>query len=703
VSPAPAAWSFAVPDALPLGTYDVTVTATDPAGNTSTASGQLTVIAIPTPVITGFATDSNIAGDGITDDNTPTLSGTLAAGADRVRIFQNGVAAGTTPVDNGTWSFPSEALPDGAYSFTARAFDSAHPEDQGNPSNPLALTVDATQPGAPTLQLSQPLTPDGTSTADHTPALKGTWGAGNGETLALTVNGKTYPVPAASTDWSFDIPDALPSGRYTAEIKATDRAGNSSAATLGFDVVASLTLSIASVSDDGVQGAGHSRTPAISADGQIVAFQSEASNLIPPGTDNNGFSDIFVRDLTGITPVTTRVSVDRDGNDPIGPYCPGDGCQQGPSYAPAISSDGRYVTFYSRAINLVPLDTNLVRDFFRHDRQTEETLRVNLAPPNGAEAKPSGNSDSGYSYPSSVSADGRFVAFETFPVTLITIPPGYNGRTRDVFLRDMQGVFATLLSEQPSNRGVPVSGQHPSLSGDGSLVAFYSYARLSSADISDCCADVFIRDTQTGAITLVSFDRDNGFGGNLGSAHSFNPMLSGNGLYVVFQSYRSDLTPIDTHGQQNVFLRDMQKQANTLISVATDGITPGNGISGNANDPGGASVSDDGRYVAFQSDASNLVADGLDANGKTDVFLRDTKGTLDPLDDTTLLLSIDDQGNSANGPSYNPKISADGSAVAFESLASNLATQQRDVNNSCLDANNAAISCSDIFVVTGWK
>ena len=159
---------------------------------------------------------------------------------------------------------------------------------------------------------------------------------------------------------------------------------------------------------------------AISGDGRFVAFVSAATNLVTG--DNNNAADIFVRDRQAGT--TTRVSVTSTG-----------GQANGASSDPAISADGRYVAFVSRATNLVAGDTNGVRDVFVHDRQTGATTRISV---NSSENQ--GNAES---LAPSLSADGRYVAFASSASNLVT---GDTNSTSDVFVRDRQAGTTTRVS-----------------------------------------------------------------------------------------------------------------------------------------------------------------------------------------------------------------------------------------------------------------
>jgi len=164
-------------------------------------------------------------------------------------------------------------------------------------------------------------------------------------------------------------------------------------------------------------------------------------------------------------------------------------------------------------------------------------------------------------------------------------------------------------------------------------------------------------------ITRVSVDS----AGNQGNSGSYNPSISADGRFVAFSSGASNLVPGDTNTSPDIFVRDTLTNTTTRVSVDSAG-NQGNGSSFYSN----PSISGDGRFVAFNSEASNLVLG--DTNNTNDIFVRDT------LTNTTTGVSLDSAGNPGNRFSYNPSISADGRFVAFPSLASNLVPG--DTNNS---------------------
>ncbi|HEY9821824.1 MAG TPA: DUF4347 domain-containing protein [Candidatus Sericytochromatia bacterium] len=193
-----------------------------------------------------------------------------------------------------------------------------------------------------------------------------------------------------------------------------------------------LAISLVSIGTDGTQGNDRSYHSSISADGRYVVFRSEASNLVSGDTNNT--SDIFVYDRQ--TDTTRRVSVNSSGTQ-------GNGFSQSPS----ISADGRYVAFNSDASNLVSSDTNNTSDIFVHDLQTDTTRRVSINS-NGTQ----GNSAS---YRPSISADGRYVAFNSDASNLVS---GDTNNTSDIFVHDLQTDTTRRVSVATDGiQGIPIS------------------------------------------------------------------------------------------------------------------------------------------------------------------------------------------------------------------------------------------------------
>ncbi len=281
-----------------------------------------------------------------------------------------------------------------------------------------------------------------------------------------------------------------------------------------------------SVDSAGSQADGSSAAPAISADGRFVAFVSAASNLVPG--DTNGESDVFVHDRQ--TGATERVSVNSAGNQ-----------ADGSSDAPAISADGRFVAFESKAGNLLPGDTNGESDVFVHDRQTGITQRVSV--------DSAGNQADSSSAAPAISADGRFVAFESKARNLV--PRDFN-RRQDVFVHDRQTGATERVSVDSAGKQASGPTDAPAISADGRFVAFQAgHANLVPGD-TNRRQDVFVHDRQTGITEQVSLDG----AGYQGNDHSGLPSVSGDGRFVAFWSLSSNLVPNDTNLSQDIFVHD---------------------------------------------------------------------------------------------------------------------------------------------------
>jgi Tol biopolymer transport system component len=389
-----------------------------------------------------------------------------------------------------------------------------------------------------------------------------------------------------------------------------------------------------SVDSVGLEGNNSSTTPSISGDGRYIAFNSMADNLV--SNDTNGQMDIFVHDRQ--LGITDRVSVDSNGNE-----------VNYPSFGPSISADGRYVAFISNASNLVLGDTNNAGDVFVHDRQTGATEIVSVD-----SAGIQGNSDS---YTPSISADGRYVAFISNASNLV---PGDTNNAGDVFVHDRQTGATEIVSVDSAGIQGNSDSYTPSISADGRYVAFISNASNLVPGDTNGNYDVFVHDRQVGITDRVSVDSN----GNEANYHSFGPSISADGKYVAFISNASNLVPGDTNGMNDTFVHDRQTGATESVSVDSAG------IQGNS-DSYTPSISAGGRYVAFISDASNLVPG--DTNNVGDVFVHDRQLGI------TDRVSVDSNGNEANYHSFGPSISAGGRYIAFVSEANTLVPW--DTNN----------------------
>lgn len=399
---------------------------------------------------------------------------------------------------------------------------------------------------------------------------------------------------------------------------------------------------------------------AIRADGRYVAFPSSASNLVQG--DTNGFWDVFVQDRDadgdGIFDethpgaiATERVSVDSAGNQANGPSVHW-------GIGPSMSDDGRFVAFYSAASNLVSDDTNGAVDIFVRDRTAHTTTRVSV----GSD----GSQANGESWYPDISADGRYVVFQSTATNLVS---GDTNGCWDVFLHDRDadadGVFdepGAIATERVSvgSGGVQAddTSYRAAVSEAGRYIVFYSSARNLVVSDTNGQADVFVHDRQTGTTVRVSVDSSGGQANAASGDWWAGPDISADGRYVAFPSVASNLVPNDTNGASDMFGHDLQTGETERVSVDSAG-NQMNG--GETNAP---ALSRDARYVVFFSDATDLVPS--DTNGEADVFVRDR------LAETTELVSVDTSGNQGNDRSGALAVSADGRFVSFSSYSSNL-------------------------------
>jgi Tol biopolymer transport system component len=408
---------------------------------------------------------------------------------------------------------------------------------------------------------------------------------------------------------------------------------------------------LTSVSINGVSGNGGSNGVAMSADGNVVAFYSDATDLVR--SDTNQARDVFVRDRNAGT--TERISVDSSNAQSNGP-------SHAHGLAPALSANGQVVAFYSDASNLVPGDDNHTTDVFVRDRQAGTTTLVSV--------NMSGTSGNRPSLYPSISADGRLIAFQSAASDLV---PGDINSASDIFIRDLQaGTTERLCGVQPN-----LSSFSPSISGDGNFVAFVSAATNLDPDAKPGILNVFVCDRIAGTVKSVNVST----GGVPGNGDSMTPAISFDGRFVAFKSESDNLVAGDTNRTVDVFVHDRATGVTERMSVSLTG--------GNANEVSfPPAISADGRFVAFGSAATNLVRN--DANSVADVFVRDrTTGA-------TLLADLSPDGQQANGgvPDVAPAISGDGKQVGFVSFATNLGPRGSNQASNVFGAQDPFV-CSD--------
>lgn len=356
--------------------------------------------------------------------------------------------------------------------------------------------------------------------------------------------------------------------------------------------------------------------PAITPDGRYIAFSSAATEFT--ALDHNSHSDIYVRDME--TGTVTLVSADKRGIA---------GSRN--SLYPVISADGRYVAFESYATTLLDVPTGgslEISNIFWRDLQTKETRLVSIS----ASRTSAGN---GSSTSAMISADGRYVAFLSLATNLV----GQSDENRDfdLFVRDMTTGVTELVSASYTGSATGDSGTSVfDMTPDARQLVFFSEAGDILPDQS--CRAIYIRDRQTRTTRLVS------------CAETRALDLSADGRFVV-------------QGYLFLYRTEVATGLTELVTVNRDGTGPANGHSGSA------SISSDGRFISFSSDASDLAeATDVDRDSRSDIFVRDMSLGV------TYLASANTQLNrSGNRPSYYPVMSAAGNVVSFHSAAADLA------------------------------
>ena len=488
---------------------------------------------------------------------------------------------------------------------------------------------------------------------------------------------------------------------------------------------AGVGVSVSDAVPPGIEGNGPSGRPILTGDGQAIAFQSSASNLVVG--DNNRVSDIFLapNPLAPAQPAIPKpqlVSVFSNGNptiqfndgpsvlsangqfvvfnsletglDPNNPDLPGifdvfvrDRGAAGGGITELVSMDsngvpgntdsgittlnlgisdnGNVVIFSSNATNLAPGATNGLGHYFAHNRATGVTQEVDVADVNQPNAGQEGNAGIGGA---SISPGGTLIAFHSYSTNLVGISAGDN-----IYVRDLVNQTTTLVSLDGLGNPANDRTYEPSISANGRYVAFVSLA----TNLDPACPavpgiwNIFVRDLAPGGTTVCMTANANDM--------SFYPRISTTGRFVVFESAATTLVPGDTNGMVDIFVYDRQvsglgafdqvgNTSMTRVNVPTGG---GQSVGDPApcffcGSPLVPSISDNGRFVLFSSIAGDLVVN--DVGGFLDVFIHD----LQPPGGATFRVSTDAPGNQGNNDSPYGNISRDGTCALFGSLASNL-------------------------------
>ena len=251
----------------------------------------------------------------------------------------------------------------------------------------------------------------------------------------------------------------------------------------------------------------------------------------------------------------------------------------------------------------------------------------------------------------SISSDGRFVAFDSTATNLV--PLDSNG-TGDIFVRDRLAGTTTRVSVDSAGVQGNGNSSQPSISPDGRFVVFESDANNLVAGDTNGFRDIFVHNLDTGTTTRVSIHSD---GVTQANATCTRSTISADGLFIAWDSSASALVTGDANVNFDVFVHDRAAGITTRVSLDSTGVE-GNNFSFRP------SISEDGRFVAFEALANNLVAG--DSNAQVDIFRHDRSTG------ETIRVSVDSLGNQANFASQISAISADGSFVAFQTSATNL-------------------------------
>jgi Tol biopolymer transport system component len=341
------------------------------------------------------------------------------------------------------------------------------------------------------------------------------------------------------------------------------------------------TTTLVSVNRFGSAGGNNRSTePVISPDGRFIAFISDASDLV--ANDTNATTDVFVRDLH--TGVTTLVSINSAGTDAGNAQS---GYMLGIS-GHKLSADGRFVLFMSDASDLVPNDSNGLKDVFVHDLQTRTTtlVSINRFGTNSADKAPSRPD---------ISADGRFVVFDSQATDLLLNDT--NGKS-DVFVRDLQTGTTTLVSvNRFGTNGGDDDSIQAQLSANGRFVAFWSSATDLVANQTGRY-NVFVRDLQTRTTLQVPVP------GDVYDA----PKLSANGRFVVVKI-------LGDRGTYELFVHDLQTATSALVSANIAGARSGNYIDD-------FDISADGRFVVFDALSGGALTTIPATYGTGNVYVR---------------------------------------------------------------------------------
>jgi len=332
----------------------------------------------------------------------------------------------------------------------------------------------------------------------------------------------------------------------------------------------------------------------------------------------------------------------QSGSGPSAAHSPGDHANSSNQTDSAIGID--LVPEYGTAQDVNYLTVMAMPDVLN------DTMRISVDS-NGQQSN--ANSING-----SITADGRFVVFDSIASNLVEIDAN---ESWDIFLRDRLNETTIRLSEAWQGGDSDGASIDPVISDDGTVVVFSSSATNLVDNDSNQVADIFLVNLLNGSVLRISVNQIQEEANNDSDA----PDVSADGRFIVYESNATNLSAtVDNNNATDIFLFDSLSGSTEVVSINSVG-EQGNGISRNP------SVSDDGRFVVFESQSSNLVND--DTNNASDIFMRDRELGI------TYRVSVGDNGEQANDSSATAMINAEGTVVVFQSTASNLV--ENDLNN----------------------
>ena len=565
------------------------------------------------------------------------------------------------------------------HAFTNDAFVQAYPIE-GTPftarTDTRGATREASEPSdcgrAGTVWYRYPAARNGTVQAD-------TFGSNYGDALgAYTRDASGFHLLACNAsalgNAQISIPTHAGATYYFRIARATGRTGTR----LVFHLFPLGTTSRSSVDSQGAQANGLSSLAFPSANGRFVVFDSDADNMVPNqnvcvsavSVPPTACDDVYIRDLNkGTTRIASISSSGAYGNDT--------------SFYPSVSADGRFVEFSSWSSNLVSGDTNALPDVFVHDMVSGKTIRASVST-KGAQGyvdRVPGILDDPLTlrelFPAGmISENGRFVAFESRASGLA---PGDRNRCsignagpsrthcRDIYVKDLQTGRTELISDPGNGERADNDSFLSSISADGRYVAFVSVASnlVRGRQMNDT-AQEFLRDRVRRTTSIVSVSSRGDLGSGETVFHSPTNEISADGRFVAFESRAGNLVPGDTN-DTDIFLHDFATGRTVMASVSSEGAQK------NGQDTGERfSLSDDGRFVAFDSVATNLVPG--DSNGKSDAFVHDV------VTGATTRVSVTSSGIQGDGDSREVCGSAGDGMVVFSSNATNLVADDTNRN-----------------------